>query len=560
MAGAKKHVFKKGNAPVRILSLNRYSAEGTVTKTYDAVIVGAGHNGLVCGAYLAKAGLSVCIVERRDIVGGAAVTEQIIPGFRSSAASYVMSLLQPNIILELGLPENGFEVLPVPPVFHPLDGGRHVFFFDEEHRAAAEFERISPGDGDAFLRYRSHLRSLKPYMQRLLWEVPVDLADRSLSGAIDIAKFAWRFRDIGDRFYEIYDLLTMSAYDYLGRWFKSDEVKTVIGFYAGCAGGHFTSPKTAGTAFVLIRPVLRDSDTAAGTFGFMKGGMGAISDSIARVARKHGVEIRTNAPVASIITQHGQAVGVALEDGEEIRAKIVVTNASARTTFTKLVGKSDLTPEFQKGIENLRSESSSFKLNIAVDRLTDFTGFDPAEAGFAYPVQVRIAPSMDYMVKAMEDTREYHFSPNPVLLFMTPSVVDPTLAPEGKHVVNVFGNHAPYSLKGTTWDEQREPLFANALRTIESYAPGFGGAILGAETLTPLDLERRYDLPSGHIHHAEITTDQIFFKRPVPSHADYRSPVEKLYLCGASNHPGGGVTGVPGHNAAKVILSDRGWR
>jgi phytoene dehydrogenase-like protein len=293
----------------------------------------------------------------------------------------------------------------------------------------------------------------------------------------------------------------------------------------------------------------------------MKGGMGAISESIANVGRKHGLQIRTGAPVASIITQHGKAIGVALEDGEEIHAKIVIANASARTTFTKLLPQSELTPEFKRGIDNLRSESSSFKMNLAVDRLTDFIGFDPAEAGFAYPTQVRIAPSMDYMVKAMEDTREHHFSPNPVLLFMTPSTIDPTLAPAGKHVVNIFGNHAPYTLRGTTWDEQRQPLLDTALQVIEGYAPGFADCILHVEMLAPLDLERRYDLPRGHIHHAEITSDQIFFKRPVPRYADYRSPIGNLYLCGASNHPGGGVTGVPGHNAAQVVLSDRkNWR
>ena len=526
---------------------------------YDVVIVGAGHNGLVCGAYLSKAGLRVCLVERREIIGGAAVTEEIYPGFKASTASYVMALLQPKIIMDLELKKFGFEVLAVPPAFHRMENGQSVLLWDDERRMAAEFSKISIKDGEAFIQYRNHLRTLKPHLQKLLWQIPVDITDTSLAKRLDTLKLAWKFRNIGVSFYDIYDLLTMSAYDYLSRWFESDHIKTILGFYAGCAGGHFTSPKSPGTAFVLIRPVLRDLDTPAGPAGFMKGGMGAVSQSILSSGQRYGMQVRTGGDVDSIIIKNGKATGVALATGEEINGNIVVSNTSARTTFTRLVADSQLTEKFKKDVDNIRSESSTFKLNVALDHLPDIVGFDAQAAGFSYPAQVRIAPSMDYMVKALDDTGSQHFSVNPAMLMSTPSIVDSTLAPEGKHVVNIIGSHAPYTLKGTTWDEQREPLLKTTLKTIEEFAPGFSDAIIHTEILTPLDLERRFDLPRGHIHHAEITSDQIFFKRPVPGYADYRTPIDQLYLCGASNHPGGGVTGVPGYNAASVILKDTKW-
>ncbi|MGX8014189.1 phytoene desaturase family protein (plasmid) [Mesorhizobium sp. ORM8.1] len=524
---------------------------------YDVVVVGAGHNGLVCAAYLAKGGLSVCVLERRSIVGGAAASEKLWPGYKVSTASYVMSLLQPKIILDLELQKYGFEVLSLPPVFHPLEGNRSVFFKEDERETAAEFAKIHGGDGEAFLRYRDHLRKIGPYMQRLLWEIPPDPGAKSMSGAIDVAKFAWRFRDIGNQFYEVYDLLTLSAFDYLSRWFSSDDIKTVIGFYAGCAGGHFTSPHSPGTAFVLIRPMLRAGDTAAGSWGFMKGGMGSISEALSQSAKQLGAEIRLDSEVKRILTRNGRAMGVELANGDTISCNAVVANASAFTTFTKLVPETELPAEFVRDIRNARSESSSFKMNIAVDRLVDFPSFQAAKADFAYPAQIRIAPSMKYMHKAFTDVQDNHFSQNPTMLICVPSLVDPTLAPEGKYVINIFGNHAPYTLRGTNWDEQRDALTSAALKSIDEFAPGFSDSIVHSETLTPLDLERRFDLPRGHIHHIELTADQIFFKRPAPHYANYQSPIAGLYQCGASTHPGGGVTGVPGFNASKVILRDR---
>ncbi|MGE0093084.1 MAG: phytoene desaturase family protein [Alphaproteobacteria bacterium] len=528
-----------------------------MAERYDAIVVGAGHNGLVCASYLAKHGLSVCVLERRHIIGGAAATEELWPGYKVSSASYVMGLLQPKIILDLKLKQFGFEVLPPPPPYHPLSNGDRVFFWEDEQRVAQEFSRFHPKDGEAFIRYRSHLRKVAPFMHKLLWEVPPDPGSKRFGDGVGLAKFAWRFRKIGNQFYEIFDLLTMSAHEYLSRWFKSDEAKTVIGFYAGCAGGHFTSPNTPGTAFVLIRPLLRPGNTEAGMWGFMRGGMGSISTAIAKSAESLGVKIRTNSEVTSITTRNGKATGVTLTCGEEILSKIVISNASARTTFTKLLSPSDLPSDFLIGIENIRSESSSFKMNLALDGLPKFKNFDAGEAGFGYPAQIRIGPSIDYLERAFTDVRTHHFSPNPAMLICVPSVVDSSLAPAGRYVVNIFGNHSPYTLRDSNWNEQRPNLFKAAINAVELFAPGFKNHIVHEETLTPLDLEQRFDLPRGHIHHMELTADQIFFKRPVPHYADYRSPIDGLYQCGASTHPGGGVTGVPGHNAAAVILKDR---
>lgn len=526
------------------------------------MIVGAGHNGLVCGWYLARAGLNVCILERREIIGGTTVTEEIWPGYKVSTASYIMGLLQPKIILDLELKKYGFEVLTPSPIFHPLHNGQHVFLWDDERRTAKELSKLSAKDGAAFLEYRAHLRNIIPIMQRILWEIPPDPGSSNMVDIKNLVRFAWRFRDIGSRFYEIYDLLTMSAYDYLGRWFESDAVKLVLAFNAGAAGCANSSPKTPGTAYVLTRPLLRDGTTEAGGFGFVKGGMGAITQAIARSAQRFGLKIRTDANVQSIITKGGRACGVALASGEEIMGRVVVANASAQTTFLKLLAPNELPGDFVRSVKNIRSESTVFKINLGVDQLPSYLGFDSREAGFAYPTTVRIGPSLEYMERACEDSRSGRFSRRPTMMILAPTALDNTIAPAGKHILNIFGTHTPYQLREGGWDQQREAFYNTFLETASEFAPGFDKGIVHSQVLLPPDLERIFELPRGNIHHAEISPDQVFFRRPVPGYADYRSPVRALYQCGASTHPGGGVTGVPGHNAAKIILRDwkrRGW-
>ncbi len=522
--------------------------------THDAVIIGAGHNGLVCGAYLARAGKKVLVLERRDIVGGAAVTEELWPGFQLSTASYTMALLQPKVILELELQQHGLKVLKPPPMFVPLEGGRSLIFHDDLARTCAQIAQFSPKDAQALPRYREHMQRLGMLFRELLFEVPPDLAMGSLQDLITFIRLGWRHRRMRDRIYDLYDVMTLSAYDFLARWFESDAMRAAMGFYAA-GGGANSGIRSPGSAYVLLRGFIRDHATAAGGAGFIEGGMGSISKAIAASGAAYGMQVRTGVPVASVDVHKGRAVGVILENGERIEARTVIANASAQTLFRRLVDPAHLPEGFLDEVAHIRDESTVFKLNLALERLPVFKGFDPIEAGFAYPAQVRLGPSVDYIERSFDPSKYGDFARRPVMTLITPSVVDPTLAPPGKHVMSIMGQHAPYTLRGRSWDDARHELREAALDTLEEFAPGFRGTILHEQLLTPVDYERIFDLPRGHVHHAELSADQIFFRRPVRGCADYRTPVRGLYQCGASTHPGGGVTGIPGHNAARVLLA-----
>ncbi len=525
-------------------------------RTYDAVIVGAGHNGLVCGAYLAKAGKSVLVLERRDVIGGAAVTEELWPGYRINTASYVMSLLQPKIMLDLDLKGRGLEVMEPPPLVQLFPDGRHIAFWGDMDRLAAEFAKFSPADGEAYRRYRAHLSALAPTVRSLMWSVPVDPTSRRPRDVAATLAFAWRNRSAMRHFYELFDLFTMSAYDYLGRWFTSDTAKLALGFYAAGGGGGNSGFRTPGTAFALTRSLLRDHATAAGGPGFVKGGMGAISEAIAAAGAVHGMEVRASSRVASIHLDGGQARGVRLESGETIRARLVVSNANAHTTFRDLVPPCALPPAFVAHIDQYQAKSTVFKIHLALDGLPSVPGFAERGLGFDYPVQLRIATSVDAIEESYALAQAGRLTDRPFLTVMTPSVLDPTLAPSGHHVMSIFGGHIPNVPRGTDWDAMRDTLYETAIDTLAEYMPDIRQRILHQQTLTPLDYERIFDLPGGHLQHGEMSLNQMFFSRPAPHFAAYRSPVAGLYICGASAHPGGGVTGIPGHNAAAVILKD----
>ncbi|WP_118135465.1 NAD(P)/FAD-dependent oxidoreductase [Oceanicella sp. SM1341] len=520
---------------------------------YDAVIVGGGHNGLTCGAYLARAGVSVLVVERSAMVGGAAVTGEIAPGYRSSMASYYQGLLQPKVILDLELQKYGFEVLPAPPTVFALSGGRSFTLWDDPEKFVAEIGRFSNTDGEAYLKYRAHMAKIAPHMQRLLWEVPVNPGSGKLRDLKRLAGFVWRFRRIGPQFFDIYNLLTMSAYDYLSRWFTSEEVKLVLGFFAG-GGGANSSLRTPGSAYMLARGIVRDGSTAAGPAGFMKGGMGAISEAIRRSGEAHGMQVRTSCPVERILVENGRAAGVRLAGGEVIRSKIVIANANARTTFTRLLDPADLPEDFNRDIRNIRCESTVFRVNLALTGLPQAPVF---AANGPLPPQMTIAGDVGYMERAHRAAQAGDMAPEPFLILKIPTLVDPTLAPPGHHVMNIFGGHAPYTLAQGDWDSRRDELWARVLGVLRPHFPDIESLILHRQVLTPLDIERMFDLPNGHVHHGEISADQMFFRRYSPDYADYRSPVPGLFQASASVHPGGGVTGVPGHNAAKVILANR---
>jgi len=524
---------------------------------YDAVIVGGGHNGLTCGAYLSRAGVKVLVVERREVIGGAAVTGEIAPGYRSSMASYYQGLLQPKVILDLELQKYGFEVLPAHPTVFALEGGRTFTMWDDPEKFAAEIGRLSNSDGQAYARYRAHMQKVAPFMKQLLWEIPVNPGSGRMRDLKRLAGFVWRFRKIGPQFFDIYNLLTMSAYDYLSRWFESEDVKLVLGFFAG-GGGANSSLKTPGSAYMLARGIVRDGGTPAGPAGFMKGGMGAISEAIRRSGEAHGMEVRTGVPVEKILVENGRAVGVRLEGGEEIRSKIVIANATARTIFTKLIEPGLLPEDFNRDIANIRCESTVFRVNLALKSLPDAPVFAQAARQGGVLPQMTIAPSVAYMERAHRISQEGEMADKPFLIVKVPSMVDPTLAPPGHHIMNIFGGHAPYTLATGSWDERREELWTNVLKVLRTQFPDIEDHILHRQVITPLDLERIFDLPNGHVHHGEISADQMFFRRFSPGYADYRSPIDGLYQASASVHPGGGVTGVPGHNAAKVILEDRG--
>ena len=525
---------------------------------YDALIVGAGHNGLVCGAYLAKAGLKVLTLERRPVIGGPAVTEEVWPGYHVSVASFVMVLLQPKIMLDLELQKHGLEVIELAPSFQPFPDGSSIVFWPDMDRLCAEIAKFSAADAAAYPRFVAHMESLIPHLRRLLFETPVDPTTLKPRDLLKSAALAWRFRDLGSRFYDIWDLMTLSAHDYLSRWFESERMLAVLGSYASGSGGNI-GPKSPGSAYVLARPFLRDQTTPAGRNGLPKGGMGAISRAIAKSGARFGLETRTDAEVRRILVEGGRAVGVELASGETIQAKTVIANASAKTTFLKLLPEGALPAGFVQDIRNFRTASTSFKINLAVEQPPRFTAFEKADPGYAYPGAIVIAPHVDELERAFDSAKYGEMAEKPYLWMIAPSMFDPTVAPPGKHILSIFGGHVPYRLAGREWDEEaKEDLYRMVMDTLCEYAPGFGNSVIHKQVLTPVDLERIFDLPGGHVHHGDLSIDQVFFKRPARHFSDYRSPVAGLYQCGASTHPGGGVTGVPGHNAARIVLGDLG--
>ncbi len=526
-----------------------------MAQSYDAVIIGAGHNGLTCGAYLAKAGLKTLVVERRHLIGGAAVTEEIVPGFRWSVASYVMSLLSPRVIRELELAKFGLKVLPANDLFCPLDDGDYIMYHDDVAKTQAQFARFSRHDAEAYPAFDRYLRESTNVVRRLLYETPVDPSKRDWKTFKDTAMLLWRYRDVAGKMYRIADLMTQSVYDYLGRWFENDIIKSVLAYYASI--GTFAGPKSPGTAYVLMHHVMGEHEGAGG-WGFVRGGMGAISNSIAESGKRFGLEIRVNAPVAQVKLKGGAATGVVLQSGEEIDAKIVISNASCKMLFLKLIDRQALPAEFVTEIESYRTFSTAFKINAACEAPPRYKAFDKAKAGFDYPTYVHLGPSIDYLEKAYDDAKHGTYSARPFVTPVVPTIVDDTLAPPGKHVVNMFGGHAPYTLRNAEWRTERDKFVGNVMSVMDEFAPGFSSQIIDMQVLLPPDLEEILALPQGHIFHGELSPDQLFFQRPAPHFADYRAPIAGLYQCGSSTHPGGGVSGIPGYNAAREILKD--WK
>ncbi len=522
----------------------------------DVVIVGGGHNGLVCACYLAGAGLKVRVLERRAVVGGAAVTEEFAPGFRNSTAAYTVSLLNPKIIRELKLADHGLRVVERPFAnFLPLADGRSFRLGPTLPDTQRELSRFSARDAQRLPDYTLTIETAADTLRRLVLETPPNLGGgwRDWLRALSLGGRLARLSRPHQR--DLWELATRSAGELLDWWFESDPVKAVFGFDAQV--GHFASPYSPGSAYVLLHHAFGEVNGKRGTWGHALGGMGAVSEAIAKEARARGVEITTEAEVVAVRVKGGRAAGVALADGTELEASAVAGAVNPKLLYLKMLEPGALDAEFRSRIERWRCASGSFRMNVALSELPDFTCAPGKNPQPHHSSGIIIAPSLAYMERAYFDARTAGFSREPIVEMLIPSTVDATLAPPGKHVASLFCQHFdPVLPGGRSWDDASEAAADAIVETVNRHAPNFKASILARKILSPLDLERDFGLVGGDIFHGALTLDQLFSARPVLGYADYRSPVRGLYLCGAGAHPGGGVTGAPGHNAAREILRD----
>ena len=522
---------------------------------YDVIVIGAGHNGLVTAAYLARAGRRVLVLERRELVGGACVTEEVWPGFKVSTASYVNSLLRPEIIRDLELKRHGFELLPrTPSSFTPFPDGRYLLMGPDADLNRREIGKFSRHDAEALPRYERMLERVADFIEPTLMETPPDPWSRRLTDLLRLAGLGRRFLKLGSDSTAAIEILTGAARPILDRWFESEQLKVTLATDAII--GAMASPSMPGTAYVLFHHVMGECNGVRGVWGYVRGGMGGISEALAASARKHGAEIRCNAAVSRIVVRGGQATGVILKDGTEIAARHVASNADANVTFLKLMEPSELPATFLEAIRRIDYTSPSLKINVALSELPDFVclpGKDPAPH---HRGTIHISPSFDYIERAYDDAKYGRPSQSPILECTIPSVVDPSVAPPGKHLMSMFVQYAPTQLRGTTWDDEKEKFADRCLEVLAEYAPNVRHAVIGRQVLSPLDIERQFALTGGNIFQGAMTLDNLFFLRPAPGYARYRTPVRGLYLCGSAAHPGGGVMGACGYNAAREILKD----
>jgi phytoene dehydrogenase-like protein len=520
---------------------------------WDAIVIGAGHNGLVCAAYLARAGRRVLVLERREAIGGAALTEEVFPGFRFSVFSYVVSLLRPEIIRELDLARHGLQVLPLESTFTPLPDGNYLAQWSDLDRNRREIARHSPRDAEAYDEFGRLMHLMARAVKPLLAMAPPDPASWRPRDLLGLARLARHLRGLGrEQLCALHRLLTMSAADWLDEWFECEPLKAtksasgIIGTLAG--------PRSPGTAYVLLHHYMGELDGEFRAWGFARGGNGSVSGAIAAAARAAGAEIRTGAPVARVLIERGRAAGVALESGEEIRARRVVSNADPRRTLLSLVGEAHLPPEFAAAIGRYRYRGSSGKVNLALAELPDFTALPGA--GPHLRGAISVSPSVDYLERAFDEAKYGEFSRRPYLDVVIPTLLDPQMAPPGRHVMSVFVQYAPYRLNGGWTDARREAFGDAVVDTLAEYAPNLKRAILHRQVITPADIERTLGLTEGNIFQGELSLAQMFFSRPAAACPAYRTPLADLWLCGAGTHPGGGVMGAPGRNAAAAILRE----
>lgn len=535
--------------------------------SYDAVVIGGGHNGLVAAAYLAKAGKKVCVLERRAVLGGACATEELWPGYKISTAAYVVSLFSPQIIRDLRLPHYGLAILPrSPSSFTPLPDGRSLLMGPDAELTRREIAKFSLADAEAYPRYEALLdrvaRALEPVIERTAPDalpLPKSWRKRGWSKRLRETGQLWQMyrsvESLGDEIPEAIELLTGAARPILDRWFESDALKATLATDAII--GAFLSISSPGSAYVLLHHVMGEAGGARGVWGYVQGGMGALSNAIAAACADLGVEIRLEAEVTRILTRNHKAVGVQLADGATVEAPLVASGVDPCWTFERFLEPSDLPETFLKAVRRIDYASASAKINLALSEPPRFSCLPTEGLGPQHRGTMHIGPSLEYLERAYDDAKYGRPSQAPILEITLPTSVDPSLAPEGKHVMNIFVQYAPYRLAEGNWDEIKESFADRCLAKLAEYAPNVPDAVLHRQILSPLDLESEFRLTGGNIFQGAMTLGQLHLLRPVPGWADYRTPIDGLYLCGAAAHPGGGVMGICGRNAAAEMLRDR---
>ncbi len=524
---------------------------------YDAIIIGAGHNGLVTAAYLARAGRKVLVLEKRDVIGGCVVTEELWPGFKVSTASYVNSLFRPEIIRELELKRHGFTMLPRnPSSFTPLPDGRFLLMGPDKELTHREVSKFSKRDAASLPKYEAMLERVAAFLEPMLVETPPNPWSMSPGNLMRLAQIGWNFRKLGADGQQAIEILTGAANPILDRWFESEELKTTLSTDAII--GAFATPSMPGTAYVLFHHVMGECDGARGVWGYVRGGMGALSNAIAAAAKERGAEIKTNAPVSRILTQNGRTRGVALADGTEFAADRVVSCVDANVTFLRLMDTRELPAAFVESVRHLDYSSASCKINLALSEVPNFTCLPGNGPGPQHHGTIHISPDRTYIEKAYDCAKYGYISENPVIEATIPSTVDDTVAPKGKHVMSMFTQYFPYKLAGDagTLEENKKRYAERCIDIMTEYAPNFRQAVIDYQVLAPADLEKVFGLTGGNIMQGAMSLSSLAFMRPLPGYADYRTPIKGLYLCGAATHPGGGVMGACGYNAAREILKD----
>ena len=522
--------------------------------SYDAIVIGGGHNGLTHAAYLARAGKKVLVLERRHVLGGATVTEEVFPGFKFSVCSYVVSLLRPEIIRDLDLPRHGLEILPLDGTFTPMLSGDYLWRVNDHGKTHREIARHSRLDAEAYDEFGKAMQPMCHFVKPIMNMVPPDPTGFNPKDLSKLLFLARRFQKLAsDDRYNLVQLMTMSAADFLDQWFETDVLKATMS--ASGIIGTFLGVRSPGTAYVLLHHYMGEIDGAFRAWGFARGGTGGISNAIAEAAIEAGVEIRKEVAVAKIIVKSGRAIGVALTNGDEIHGSVISSSVDPRHTFIEFIDNGNLPAEFLDEVRRYKFRGSSGKVNLALDALPDFKCMPGPGAHLRGAIS--ISPAVDYMEKAYDDAKYGMFSRRPYIDMVIPSLTDPSVAPPGEHVMSCFVQYAPYKLQpGLNWDQLRDDFGKTVIDTVSEYAPNLKNIILHKQVLTPLDLERDFGLTEGNIFQGELSLEQLFFLRPVSGFARFRTPIKNLYMCGSATHPGGGIMGAPGRLSALEVLKD----